>query len=161
MPQPRNTPTPPAAQPSEDLAAKLKAAEDERDAALADLEAATAPGTSDTGEPPETASYVVVGAGACYLVGGDPAHSALALRGNVIDLVEAEARRLLMQGAVRAATKEDAARDQAAMAVKALEDAAALAGPVENPYGGQTVAGKTLEQHADEQIALAKKASKS
>lgn len=143
------------------MAAKLKAAEEERDAALADLEAATAPGAPDTPrKAPPTASYVVLGAGACYLVDGDPAHSALALRGNVIALEDTEARRLLLLGAVRAATEEDAMRDRVVSEAKALEDAAALAGPKDNPFGGQTVAGKTLEQHADEQIALAKKTAK-
>jgi len=102
--------------------------------------------------------YVVTGAGCCYAVDGDPANIGLALRGHVVALTDEEALRLIIVGAVAAASDADVERDRVMRERQAIAAVEQLAGPADNPYGGQAVGNKTLEQHAREQIELAHKA---
>lgn len=125
-----------------------------------ELEEATAPvpvPATVSVEPEGTGMYVVICAGAPYMVGGDPAYVQVAMHGYVIDLVDSEARRLILLGAVRAANDAEVAGDRARRERDAVIDAQNVAGPASNPFGGRVV-GTSLEAHAAEQIALAKRA---
>lgn len=128
-------------------------------ARIAELEAAGA--SIDDPETDETGKYMVLSAGVSHRVGGRLTHITLALAGQVIDLVDDEARRLLMLGAVRAADEADIAAGEARALRDSQAAAAQLVGPADNPYGGQVVGGRdpqvTLALHAEEQIARARK----
>ncbi len=78
------------------------------------------------------------------------------MHGAVIDLVDSEAARLIKLEAVRAATDDEVAADAVRRAREADIDAQNASGPSNNPFGGRVV-GVSLEDHAAEQIALAKK----
>ncbi len=171
MPAPKN---PQSTPPSDELAAaKARVAELEeaakahaaelakRDEQIAELEeAATDPagGKSDAGEE-SSGQYYVMAAGCPYAVGGNPALIQIAMHGHVIELVDSEARRLLLLDAVRAATEVEVMADEARREREAGVDAENTAGPAGNPFGGQVV-NTTLERHAAEQIALARKAGR-
>jgi hypothetical protein len=148
-PEPASRPATSPAPDAAALAASLAAAQEQ----IAALTAA-----QNTPEPSveEAGKYFVLSAGVCYRVGGSETHVTLGLAGQVIDLVDSEAHRLLMLQAVRAASKDDLLVGRA----RALRDAQAIAtgqaGPVDNPYGGSMV-NTTLERHAAEQIAIARK----
>lgn len=104
--------------------------------------------------------YLVLAVGVSYAVPGTPAGSALGLQGRVIDLDDEEATRLLKLGAVRAATKDEVEVSREREARDLVIAAENAAGPAGNPFGGQIAAGTTLEEHAAEQIKLARKAAK-
>ncbi len=89
------------------------------------------------------------------MVDGDPAYVQVAMHGYVIDLVESEAMRLLKLGAIAAASDEQIEADTARRQRDADIEAQNAAGPASNPFGGRVV-GTSLEDHAAEQIALAK-----
>lgn len=137
------------------LAKSLAAAQ----ARIAELEAAGA--GIDEPETDESGKYMVLSAGISHRVGGRATHVTLALAGQVINLADDEAHRLLMLGAIRAADDVDLAAGEA----RALRDAQAMAaqqvGPTNNPYGGQVAGGRdpetTLQLHAEQQIALARR----
>jgi hypothetical protein len=110
-------------------------------------------------DPPvdrEHGLYRVTAVGVCYAFNGEPTNIQLALQHRVVELVDSEAERLLLLGCVKAASEADIANES----LRAERDAAArdaqLHGPTSNPYGG-SISGTTLEAHAAEQIALAKK----
>lgn len=121
-----------------------------------------APSPKPTATPAASTSdglYYVIGAGVCYSdTSVDPSVPALGLQHRVIELNDTEADRLIRLGCVRAADEADLVHEDE---VRARIDSMALEnarGPSTNPFGGQVVAGQTLKAHADEQIALAKKA---
>lgn len=110
-----------------------------------------------TDEP--TGKYYVKSAGAPYMVNGEPGYVLIAMHGHVIDLVDSEAMRLLALDAIRAATPEEVDADRARRQREADIVASNTAGPKDNPFGGRLV-GTSLEDHAAEQIKLARKAAK-
>ena len=117
------------------------------------------PATTGTAEAAvDTALYVVTIAGACYRTAGDPDNIGLAHHGRVVELDDAEASRLLKLGAVRAAEKADVDREQERRDRESRLASELAEGPSDNPFGGRPLGDKSLEQHAAEQIALAKKA---
>lgn len=113
--------------------------------------------TSSSASSPSLGSYTVVGAGLCYAVDGDPANIGLGLRGQVIQLTDDEALRLITVGAVTSASEEDVAADAEVRKQQAAADLVQATGPLDNPYGGRQVSNKTLEEHAEEEIARAHK----
>jgi len=118
----------------------------------------TAAKTATAGKASDGGLYVVIGVGVCYATNTTPTEPGLGLHHRVIDLSDAEAARLLKLGVIRAADEDDLAREEAISARDAEAAVVALRGPDANPFGGRTVGGATLEAHAAEQIALAKKA---
>jgi hypothetical protein len=135
----------------DDLATQLATAQQR----IAELET-TAPLGIAPVAPQESARYYVTAVGACYAVDGAPTNIGLALHGQVVELVDSEAERLLIQGAVRPASVDDIANEALRVNRSAAAVDAEIAGPASNPYGG-SLAGTSLERHAREQIAIAKR----
>jgi hypothetical protein len=139
-----------------------------REAVIDAIDDATRPGSSAAEEgadaaigdrpPAENGAYYVTAAGAPYAVQGDLAYVRVAMHGEVIELVDKEAARLISLGAVRAATDAEVAADRTRRVQVAAIDARNAAGPDDNPFGGQVV-NTTFERHAEEQIALARKSA--
>lgn len=138
-----------------DLATELAAARDRIAELEAHVETVETLGIAPVAAQ-ESAPYFVTAVGVCYAVDGAPTNIGLALQGRVVYLVDPEAERLLLQDAVRAASEADLANEELRMVRSAAAVDAQLSGPTNNPYGG-SIAGTTLERHAAEQIALAKK----
>lgn len=116
------------------------------------------PARSD--DAPATGKYLVLAVGAPYTVDNTPGKIVVGLQGRVVDLTDDEATRLLNLNAVRAATEDEVKADEARKQREADIEAQNTAGPAGNPFGGRTVAGVSLEDHAAEQIALARKAGR-
>ncbi len=121
---------------------------------------AAAPPPSAVDSDESTGKYLVIAVGVSYAVAGAAGGTALGLQGRVIDLADDEATRLLKLGTVRAATDEEvkASREREARDLQIAAENAA--GPADNPFGGQVATGTTLEEHAAEQIKLARKAGR-
>lgn len=146
------TDAPFASTPADDDPQALKAR-------IRDLEAQLSTGadTMGTDASEGTGAYLVTAVGASYLSPRNPAIVELGMQGRVVEIGDAEAGRLLMLGAVRAATDEDVATEQARALRIAAAEAEMQTGPARNPYGGMVAGSTSLEQHRDDQIALARK----
>lgn len=140
------------------MATEMEQSLADRERAVSARESEAAVGKADSPVPDGTGKYIVTSAGAPYMVNGDPAYVQVAMHGYVIDLTDDEALRLLKLDAVRAATADESEADKARRARDAEIDAQNAAGPVNNPFGGRPV-GTSVEAHAAEQIALARKAA--
>jgi hypothetical protein len=139
-----------AATPTEDDPQALRAR-------IRDLEAQLGPDAAGGDASEGTGAYLVTAVGASYLSPHNPAIVELGMQGRVVEIGDAEAGRLLMLGAVRAATDEDVATEQARALRVAAAEAEMQTGPARNPYGGMVAGSTSLEQHRDDQIALARK----
>lgn len=173
MPQPRSKPTAdeaakttigaPDAEPMAPMDAGPSAmAPDDPQALKArirELEAQVSAGTSaGESEPSEgTGAYLVTAVGAQFASPRNPAVIELGLQGRVVEIGDADAQRLLMLGAIRAADETDVATEQGRSLRLAAAEAEMQTGPARNPYGGMVAGSTSLEQHAADQIALAKK----
>lgn len=111
-------------------------------------------------ERTNTGRYYVDAVGVPYEPEGLPGAVLVATYGQVIDLSDEDARRLLSLGAIRAATDDEVEADKARRARVAEVEAQNTIGPASNPFGGRVMAGVSLEDHAAEQIELARKAGR-
>lgn len=104
-----------------------------------------------------TGAYLVTAVGASFVSPRNPAVVELGMQGRVVEIGDAEAQRLLMLGAIRAADETDVATEQGRSLRLAAAEAEMQTGPARNPYGGMVAGSTSLEQHAADQIALARK----
>lgn len=112
--------------------------------------------TPDTG----MGKYYVDAVGVPYNLDGVEGAIVVGTHGQVIDLTDTEATRLLGLGVIRAATDDEVIADRDRRARLADIDAQNAAGPSANPFGGRVMAGVSLEEHAKEQMELARKAGR-
>ncbi len=109
---------------------------------------------------PDMGKYYVDAVGVPYSQDGVEGAIVVGTHGQVIEITDDEARRLLGLGVIRAATEGEVVADRERRAKLAEIDAQNTAGPSSNPFGGRVMAGVSLEAHAAEQIELARKAGR-
>ncbi len=120
---------------------------------------------AEANDAPDTATadmgkYYVDAVGVPYAQDGVEGAIVVGTHGQVIEISDDEARRLLTLGVIRAATDDEVVADRARRKKLAEIDAQNTAGPSSNPFGGRVMAGVSLEAHAAEQIELARKAGR-
>lgn len=120
---------------------------------------------AEANDAPSTATanmgkYYVDAVGVPYAQDGVEGAIVVGTHGQVISLSDDEARRLLSLSVIRAATEDEVKADRERRARLAEIDEQNAAGPSSNPFGGRVMAGVSLEAHAAEQIALARKAGR-